>query len=158
MNMPIRRKHCQHVGAYWMLYDSSSNLWSLMNSNVNCMSTDKGNYISSFTQVKMQQKKWNKQIILQTRRNPGLRFHPNKSSVKRLSVSIKQINANRVVLRGWKSADYCLILLNLGKSWRSGIALFLRKKQISFMTVQDFRMLHGSKNLEFQLACKTSTV
>jgi len=30
------------------------------------------------------------------------------------------------------------------KSWRSGIWLFLRKKQISFMTVQDFPLLQGS--------------
>ena len=40
----VRRKQCQHVGTYWMLYDSPSNLWSLTDSNVNCMSTEKHDY------------------------------------------------------------------------------------------------------------------
>ena len=105
----------------------------------------------------MQQKKCNKQIMLQIRRNdPSLRLHPKHLN---LHISLSKTNqCQSCCTLGLKVCKLPFSLLTLRKSWRSGIVLFQRKKQISFMTVQDFRMLHGSKNLEFQLTCKTSTV
>lgn len=59
---------------------------------------------------------------------------------------------------GVESLQIAVQSANLSKILEIRDCVILEEKQISFMTVLDFRMLHGSKNLEFQLACKTSTV